>query len=574
MLWSLVRPLLPAFHEILVLSVFVNLLALAVPIFVMQVYDRVVFHAALATLQGLVVGVAVVLAFDWVLRQARARLLQRIALRLDVGVGRELFGKLQSLPLATLEKRPAAYWHSLFRDADVARNTLSGGTALMLCDVPFAVFFLMLTLLIAPPVGWVLLVVLSLFALLAWRSANAMSAAGQAERDSGMARDHLITELIAGRSTVKALALDDAVRPLWERCHAECIERAVTRGARADNHSNVATTMTMATTVAMTAIGAAAIMNQQMSIGALIAAGMLSGRLLAVLGQLVAGWRQYAQFQQSVERLADVFALTSDRRCSSVALPRPSGRIDVQDVRFAYDDGGRPVLDGVSLSFVPGGITALVGGNGSGKSTLLKLMQGLYTPAQGRVLLDGADVVQFGRRELARWIGWVPQECTLLVGSVRDNIAYRQPDADDDEIVRAACLAGVHAAVVDLPDGYATDVGEAGRRLSAGQRQRITIARALLGDPPVLLLDEPTASLDLDSVKELSQTLASLAAERTVVVATHSPQLLTACRTVVQLERGGKACAEPAEQALARLLGLGRSAMARPPARPPAGAAA
>lgn len=339
MLRSLLRPLAPALSEVLVLSVCINLLALAVPIFVMQVYDRVVFHAGLATLQGLVIGIVIILVFDWVLRQARARVLQRVALRLDVAVGRMLFEKLLALPLATLEGRPAAHWHMLFRDVDVVRNSLSGGPALMVCDVPFALFFVVLTFVIAPPLGWVLTAVLPLFTLVAWRSAAVMLATSNAERDSGMARDHLVSELIAGRTTVKALALDAAVRPLWEARHAECIQRAVHRGARADGYGNLATTMTMLSTVAMTAVGAYAILQQQMSIGALIAGSLLSGRVLAVLNQLVANWRVGSTLCQSAVRLAGLFATPGERSESALALARPRGRIALEDVRLPTPRG-------------------------------------------------------------------------------------------------------------------------------------------------------------------------------------------------------------------------------------------
>ena len=196
----ILEPLWPTFREIFVLSFFVNLLALAVPVFVMQVYDRVIFHAGLATLQGLVIGVLCVLAFDWVLRQSRARILQRIALRLDVSIGRSLFDKLLSLPLTALETRPAAYWHALFRDVDIVRNTLSGAAALMVCDLPFAVLFLLLTFVIAQPVAWVLILAIHIFIAVAWRSGSAMIGASGLERQSGLVRDNLIAEIIAGRS--------------------------------------------------------------------------------------------------------------------------------------------------------------------------------------------------------------------------------------------------------------------------------------------------------------------------------------------------------------------------------------
>jgi ATP-binding cassette, subfamily C, bacterial LapB len=194
----LLQPLWPTFREVVLLSFCINLLALAVPVFVMQVYDRVVFHAGLATLEGLVIGIVCILAFDWVLRQSRARILQGVALRLDVTVGRSLFDKLMALPLAMLETRPAAHWHALFRDVDIVRNTLSGTSALMVCDLPFAVFFLILTFVIAQPIAFVLV---PAFVIVAWRSGSAIIGSSLRERESGLGRDNMISEIISPRSS-------------------------------------------------------------------------------------------------------------------------------------------------------------------------------------------------------------------------------------------------------------------------------------------------------------------------------------------------------------------------------------
>ena len=557
------RALAPVIGELILLSLFVNLLALAVPIFVMQVYDRVVFHAGFSTLYGLGFGIACVLAFDWILRTARARILQRVALRIDATVGRDLFDKLLSLPLSALEDRPTAYWHALFRDVEVIRNAFSGTAALMIFDVPFAVFFLALTFFIAEPIAWLLAFFVPMFVLLAWRSARSMTKHGGAERRSGLGRDTLIAEIIAGRTTIKALALDQALRPVWEERHAECIERAVDRGADADRYANAGTTLTMACTAAMTGFGALAIIEQQMTIGGLIAASMLSGRLMSVLSQLVGNWRVYATAIQSARRLSEIFSSESERRHSVVRLDRPKGVVALEAVTFTYAGTSRSSIESVSLTLKPGGICGVLGHNGSGKSTLLKLMQGLYRPARGRVLLDGADIVQFTRAELAEWIGYVPQECALLTGSIRDNIAQRRPEASDSEVTQAATLAGIHGMVVDLPDGYATDIGEGGRRLSAGQRQRIAIARALVGDPAVLLLDEPSSGLDHQAESALRDMLVEWARTRTVVVVTHSQSLLTACRTLVHLQRGRILLEGPREEVMPQLVPE-RSRQARP----------
>ncbi|TVR95570.1 MAG: ATP-binding cassette domain-containing protein [Rhodospirillales bacterium] len=577
---SWLRPFLaslaPTFREVLLISLFINLAALAVPVFVLQVYDRVVFHAGLSTLQGLVLGMIIVLVFDYTLRQGRARIMQTVAARADVAVGRRLFDKLTALPLRVLEGQPTAAWQMLFRDADVVRNTVSGASAILVADLPFVILFLGLAFVIAPPVAWILLLALPLFVLVAWRSGTVMATANRSERDATLGRDRLLAEMIAGRTTVKALALDRAIRPVWEDRHADTIERAIDRGARMDGYTNLGTTLTMVTTVTLTAVGAIAIINHQMTIGALIAVNILAGRLVGPLTQLVGMWRSYAAFGDAVDRLGRTFAMPSDRQDSSIALARPTGRIGLETVRYRYSPEARPAIDGVTLTIGPHGVTALVGPNGSGKTTLLKLIQGLYPPDQGRVLLDGADIAQLSRSELAAWIGYVPQECVLFAGSLKDNIAHRCPGIADADVIAAAEAADAHGFIIDLPDGYGTDVGEAGMRLSAGQRQRIAIARALLGDPPVLVLDEPSSNLDRQAEYELRRTLVRLGQSRTVVIVTHSPILLSACSSLVALDGGKVAAAGPAAEILPRLFGVGRDGRrddALPPSARPVAAA-
>jgi ATP-binding cassette subfamily C protein LapB len=552
---SFMAPLRPAFREVLALSFFVNMLALAVPVFVMQVYDRVVGSGGISTLHGLVIGVAIILIFDYILRQSRARIMQTVALQVDVRVGRLLFDKVTALPLQVLESKGAGHWQSLFRDVDVVRNTLSGASALLVADLPFAIIFLVLAFTIAQPIAWIFVVVMPLFMFIAWRSAGVMNQANRAERQSTLGRDALIAEMIGGRTTVKALGLDQAMRPIWEDKHAENIETSIQRGAKTDGFANLGQTLTMTTSVLLTTVGAAAIIDHELTMGALIATNMLSGRLLGPMNQLVGQWRTYSSFRQSAERLGEVFESQGDRRESEVKLKRPKGNITLENLVYAYAEGAKPVLDGIQLNIKSGGIHALVGRNGSGKTTLLKLIQGLYKPKSGRVLLDGADISQFGRYELADWIGYVPQECVLFAGTVRDNIAHRHPSATDEAIIKAATLAGVHEFIIDLPDGYASDIGEAGRRLSGGQRQRIAIARALIGDPPVLLLDEPSSSLDRQAEIELRDTLVALSAERTVIIVTHSPIMLAACDNLVALDGGRVAISGPAKDILPKIFG-------------------
>ena len=294
---SVYRPLIPMYREVVVSSFFVNMLALAVPVFTLQVFDRVINSSSLSTLQGLAVGMIGVLLFDFFLRQTRSRIMQRAALRIDVAVGQRLFQKVMALPLAELESRQGAFWQALFRDVDVVRNTLSGPSALLLVDLPFAILFLGLVVIVAAPVAWVLAIILPTFMILAWRSGSVLSSSSADEKQSGYGRDAMLSEIIAGRSTVKALALDDDLRPLWESKQADMIKKSVSRGGRSDFFTNVGSGLSMFATISMTTVGALAIMDGRLTVGALIASNMLTGRILGPFNQLVGSWRAYSAYR-------------------------------------------------------------------------------------------------------------------------------------------------------------------------------------------------------------------------------------------------------------------------------------
>ena len=550
---EILRNVRPAFAQILAVSAFVNLLAVAAPVFVLQVYDRVVMHAGISTLYGLIIGVLIAILFDFVLRQFRARLLQRAALEIDIGVNRSVLGKLMNVPLRVLETRPVAQWDILFRDANAVRDTLSGPTAVAVADLPFAVMFLAVIYVIAAPVAWVVLLLIPVFVAIAWLGARTQTARTQAEREAAMARDGLVGDLIAGRTTIKSLGLDDAFQTRWEDAHAVAVERGIDRGRAGDNFVNLGLAVSVIATVAITGVGALAILDQQLTIGALIATNMLAARIIMPFHQLVGTWRTVAMCRQAVGRLNDLFALPSERAESAIAFERPAGKIGFDGVTFRYDADGEPVIDEIRLTLEARGLYAVMGANGSGKTTLLKLALGLYAPDAGRVLIDGADIGQFSRRDLTKWIGYVPQDIRLFSGTIRDNISAAHPEAPDEDVIRAARQAGVHDFIAALPEGYGADVGDGGASLPGGIRQKIGIARAVLGQPPIILMDEPSSNLDRDSETALAETLRGLAADHTIVMATHSLRLLSACHSILVLERGKISAGGPADKILPEL---------------------
>ena len=537
-LWSALRGSRGAMRDLVLMSLFVNILVLSIPVFVLQVYDRVVFHSGLTTLQGLIIGMCLVIGFDYVLRQARSRVFQGVARRVDAKVGQALYAKVQSLPMRVLEARPAHFWQSIFRDVDAIRNMISGPSAVLMLDLPFAILFFIVVWVIAPPVAGVLLVFIPLFMILAWRSGRVMRKAATSERETTQNREGLLNEIIAGRATVKALALDATLRPRWEERHADAIEVAQERGELGDGYQNLGYIMTLSTTIVVTTVGALAILEQQMTIGSLIAANMLGARLVMPMSQLVSQWRMFMQFRESMKRLNEVFALPSDRQDSAVDMGRPQGIIKLEKLVYKYAPDGAPAIDTVDGVIGPRGLHGIIGANGSGKSTLLKLIRGVYSPVEGRVLLDDADIAQFTSRQMADRVGYLPQECTLFAGSVRDNIAIAHPDAEDDEIVEASQRAQAHQFIIDSPDGYGAVLTEGGSGLSAGQRQRIAIARAILHNPRVLILDEATSSVDVETEKQIQESLGRLVKGRTTFAIAHRLSTLRNADRLVVLSNG------------------------------------
>lgn len=552
LLQGVLRGLWPQYRELTFLSLFVNLLALAVPIFVLQVYDRVVFFAGISTLQALVFGVAIAIGFDFVLRQARSRVLQRASVQVDAVLSARLYDKLSRLSLRDLERSDAARWQVLQQDVARVRNTLGGVPVILAVDVPFALLFLGLIAVIAFPILWVVLLAVPCFVVIAVLSSRSAAAAAEREQAVQMARDASVSQFIHGRTTLKSLDLGPQVQRQLEQEQAETITSALDRGRQNDTFANIGLALSLLTTVAITAVGAVAILNQSITIGALIATNMLANRLISPMNQLVGTWRTWSAFTMARRRLEEVFALPDERNRTAVTMVRPEGAVTVENATFRYEDG-EPVVSNINFTLRPGALHGIVGRSGSGKSTLIKLMQGLYAPESGRVLIDGADIGQYARGDLAKWIGYAPQETFLLSGTIRDNIARREHPDTDAEVVRAAKLAGAHDFIVDMPEGYGTDVGEAGSRLSGGQRQRLAIARAMFGDPALLLLDEPTANIDRPAEEQLRSSLLELARDHNVVVVTHSPVLLSACENILVLERGQIAAAGPGGDILPRL---------------------
>ncbi|WP_420550024.1 peptidase domain-containing ABC transporter [Curvivirga sp.] len=539
--------------EALLSSFFVNLLALAIPVFVLQVYDRVVFNAGYTTLQGLVIGMVLVILFDGVLRYGRVRLFQSFGIQLDGLIGRALIRKILNLPLRVLEKRNTENWQQLFKDLDFIRNSLSGASAALIFDLPFAFLFLGVVYFIAPSLGIVFLVIVPMFILLAWVSGFMHRKMVTKERESQITRDQLLSNILQARTTVKSLNMAHSLQEKWEELHASAIVQSSNRGRVGDAHQVLAGLMALVSTVAITSVGALLILQQELTIGSLIASNMLAGRLIAPISSLVSQWKGFAQMRLAKDRLDELFALEEDRVEASIELPEPKGQFKFENISFRYSEGGKPVINGISGSIGPKGLYCIIGKNGSGKSTFSKLLAGLYQPEDGRVMLDEGDMKQFTRSQLSNWIGVLPQDTALLSGSVKQNIIASGQDFPDDQIVEAAKFSGIHEVILDHPKGYDAEVGENGSFMSGGERQRLCLARTVIGKPAILLLDEPTSHLDSELETQIAKRLHKYAREHTVICVTHSPAILNNSDFILLLDKGRVALAGPSKKVLEEL---------------------
>jgi ABC-type bacteriocin/lantibiotic exporter with double-glycine peptidase domain len=332
--------------------------------------------------------------------------------------------------------------------------------------------------------------------------------------------------------------MTDSVSEKWVDQQVNATTKALERGTESNIYINATHGLAVFTTIIMTTIGALAIINQELTIGGLIAANMLASRIVSPLGQLVGTWKNIINLEKSIQRLHSVFRQPGDKQEYSIELPKPKGEIIFENVSFSYLNKGPPVLRDISLAIPPLNMTGIIGHNGSGKSTLIKILMGLYPPDTGRLTIDDIDVNQLSRQNISNWIGYVPQETVLFDGTIRDNISLTYDAATDQEIIAAAEISGAHQMIVNLPNGYDTTVGESGSSLSGGMRQRISIARALVKNPDIIVMDEPSANLDEDAEQNLCHSLLSLTSKKTLVLITHSKSILQICASIIVIQAG------------------------------------
>ncbi|MGL5949001.1 MAG: type I secretion system permease/ATPase [Aeromonas sp.] len=552
--WSTLLTSRDIYRDVLIASVLINLFALASPLFTMNVYDKIVPNLAIDSLWVLSIGALIVFSFDFVMRQLRSYFIDVAGRKSDVLLSAKIFAKVMNM---RMEARPASTgaFAKQLQEFEAVREFFTSATVATLIDIPFAIFFLFIIWVFAGPL--VVMPLLAMVILLLYSAYIQQPLKHSIEMGSRLAsqKNANLIESIAGLETVKIFGGQSLFQHRWEQAVSHISRWQVETRRITNGMTALASFIQQITTVGIIVLGVYQIAEGLVSMGGIIAAVMLSSRALSPMVQLSLLSTRYNQAKSALDTLEKVMQTPSEQVEGKQYIHHPvlSGKIEFEHVSFSYPAMTTHTLRGIDLTIQAGEKVAIIGRIGAGKTTLEKLMMGLYHASQGSVRLDGFDIDQLAPSVIRRNIGCVPQDVTLFYGSVRDNIMLGNPLTDDERVLRAAMRAGVTQFTQHDPNGLERQIGEGGRLLSGGQRQAILLARALLNDPPILLLDEPTSNMDNQSELKVKQELAALPASTTLVLITHKTAMLEVASRIIVLERGAVVADGPREQVLQQL---------------------
>lgn len=529
-------------------SFFINLLLLVPSIYMLQVFDRVLTSRSNETLLLLSIASAGALVVMFMLDQLRARLLMGAGILLD----RLLGGSVLAMLIENSAKANAnEYVHGL-RDAGALRSFLTGNSIVALFDAPWLPFFIAVIFVFHPLLGIVALAGALLLLLLAWANEKLTRKPLEEMQAASRRAGRYIDTSLRNAEVVNAMGMQQSVRMRWEKLNQEVIKLQSGTGRIAGLVGGSSKFLRQFIQIAMLGTGAYLVIDQHVTPGVMMAATIILGRALAPVEGLIANWKVLVEARAAYARL-DAMLLNAPKLLDETELPAPAGHILVEKVIFAASNRDKPIIKGVSLALPAGESLGIIGPSASGKSTLARLLIGTWKPISGAIRLDGADVSQWSREHLGRHIGYLPQDVELFPGTISENIARLGP-LDSEGVIQAAQRAFAHEMILRLPQGYDTPIGEGGVVLSGGQRQRIALARALYGNPKLVVLDEPNANLDAEGEVALLQSMRLMKEQAvTLVVVTHKPSLLAGIDKILVLREGVAEMFGPREQVLARV---------------------
>ncbi len=537
--------------EVLLVSAFLQVIGLITPLFFQVVMDKVLVHRGLSTLNVLAVALVAVMLFESLLSVLRAYVFSHTTSRIDVELGSRLYRHLLQLPLAYFEARRVGDSVARVRELENIRAFLTGNALTLVLDVVFSLLFVAVMLLYSVKLTLIVLASLPLYVFISLAVVPVLRARLDEKFARGAENQALLVESITGVQTLKAGALEPTFARKWDEQLAGYVSASFRTQTLATGAHEAVGLVGKLVSAAVLWFGAHAVMEQELTVGMFVAFTMFANRVATPIMRIAQMWTDFQQTGIAVRRLGDILNTPTEVPPSQAAqLPPLQGRIALQGVSFRYKPESAPVLQGLNLELRAGEVVGIVGRSGSGKSTLTKLIQRLYVPEQGRVLVDGVDIALIDAAQLRRQVGVVLQDNVLFNRSVHENIAITDPAAPLAAVMRVAQLAGAHEFISELPQGYDTIVGEQGTGLSGGQRQRIAIARALFSNPRILIFDEATSALDYESEAILQRNMAAICQGRTVIVIAHRLSAVRQAHRIIAMDKGRIVEAGPHEALL------------------------
>ena len=557
--WSTISSYWRDYVHVALAALLINLLALASPLFTMNVYDRVVPNHAIPTLWALAIGVILSLVFDFVLKVARGQIINVAGKQADNELASKIFAHALAIDF---EKRPVSsgQFANHIREFETVREFITSSSLVSLIDVAFIGIFIAVLFLLVGPIAFVPLLAIPIVLAISFFVQAPLSGAIEQSHKESAIRHSILVESIANLDTVRALNAEGGMQTKWERSVAASSAAIMTGRFWALIAQSGTGLVQASVSIGIIVWGVYLISSGDITMGALIAAMMLSGRVLAPLANVANTLTRLRQTLHSYKTLNDVMSTETERKPGRTYINKriASGSVEFKGVDFRYPGAEDDSLRNVSFKVTPGETVGLIGRVGSGKSTIGRLTSGLYYPSRGVVLIDGTDTRQFDPADLRANVGFLSQDNVLFSGTVRENISAGDAFVDDDALIEAARIAGVDEFVSQHPQGYDLQVGEGGRFLSGGQKQAVALARILLRKPRVLFLDEPSSHLDLASEKRLITRLKEYnSADTTVIISTHRMSLVELTNRLITLEQGRLALDGERKSVLARLKELG-----------------
>ena len=540
-----------AFWSVALFSGIVNLLMLAGPLYMLQIYDRVLSSRSIPTLIALSVFLVGAYAFQGALDLIRSRVVVRAAALLDQHLALTVHATVVRLAVASRHPGEA---NAPVRDLDHIRAFLTGAGPIAIVDLPWIPVFLFVCFLIHPWLGIASIaggIVLFAITLLTERASREPSR--MVARDGGM-RSVLIEADRRNSESIVAMGMTGVLAKRWARINDQYIAAIGSATDVTSSYSSVSKVLRLLLQSLILGLGAYLVIRQELTAGAMIAASIMMGRALAPIETAIANWRVFIAARQSTARLSDTLARVQ-RKDAATTLPKPVRSLEVEQVTIAAPGSPSPIVANIRFGLKAGDALGIIGPSGAGKTSLVRVLVGIWPPAKGSVRLDGAALDQWDPELLGRHVGFVSQTVELFDGTISENIARMAIAPDADAVLRAAQAAGAHDMILRLPNGYDTKVGESGAVLSGGQRQRIALARALYGDPFLVVLDEPNSNLDSDGEAALQQAIAGLKARGAIVVLiAHRPAALAECAMVLVLANGAQQGFGPRDEIMRKVV--------------------